>query len=197
MKTLHIVLALLVVNTACSQQKAGTTNTLEKKETPSANTMKTLHNFKVKDISGKEFDLASLKGKKVMVVNVASECGLTPQYENLEKLYKEYGGDKFTIIGFPCNDFGSQEPGTNEEIKTFCTKNYGVTFQIMDKVKVLGDDKCELYEWLTTKDQNGVEESEVKWNFQKYLIDENGNLVKMIPPRTLPDDQEIIDWIKG
>jgi glutathione peroxidase len=197
MKTIHFILALLIANTACSQQKASSSNNIEKKETASAKTMKTLYDFKVKDINGQEFDMASLKGKKVMIVNTASECGLTPQYENLEKLYKEYGGDKFTIIGFPCNDFGAQEPGTNEEIKTFCSKNYGVTFRIMDKVKVLGNDKCELYKWLTSKEQNGVEESVVKWNFQKYLIDENGNFVKMVSPKTLPDDASIIDWIKG
>jgi glutathione peroxidase len=141
--------------------------------------------------------MASLKGKKVMIVNTASECGLTPQYENLEKLNKEYGGDKFVIIGFPCNDFGAQEPGTNEEIKTFCTKNYGVSFQMMDKVDVLGDDKCELYQWLTDASQNGVESTVVKWNFQKYLIDEDGKYFKMISPKTLPDDPEIVKWIKG
>ncbi len=196
MKILASITCLFMLNSACSQVGITTVrkDDTNKKEEKS---MKTLHDFKVKDINGKEFDLASLKGKKVMIVNTASECGLTPQYENLEKVYKQYGGDKFVIIGFPCNDFGAQEPGTNEEIKTFCTKNYGVTFKMMDKVDVLGDDKCELYKWLTDASQNGVESSVVKWNFQKYLIDEDGRFFKMISPKTLPDDAEIIQWITG
>lgn len=202
MKNIYILAGLLAVTVACGQQTTGeqstnaaiTSNT-QKMKTESL--FKTLHDFKVKDIHGKEFDLASLKGKKVMVVNTASECGLTPQYENLEKLYKQYGGDKFTIIGFPANEFGAQEPGSNEEIATFCSKNYGVTFPMMAKVVVKGEGTCEVYQWLTTKAGNGVEDTEVKWNFQKYLIDENGHYVKMIPPKTLPDDPEIITWIKG
>lgn len=159
--------------------------------------MKTLHDYKVKDINGKEFDFSTLKGKKVLIVNVASECGLTPQYENLEKLYKQFGGEKFVIIGFPCNDFGAQEPGSNEEIVAFCSKNYGVTFPLMDKISVNGDDKAPIYQWLTEKKNNGVEDTQVSWNFQKYLIDENGNYVKMLSPKVLPDDKEIINWIKG
>lgn len=156
-----------------------------------------IHEFKVNDIDGKEFDLASLKGKKVMVVNTASKCGLTPQYEALEKLYKELGGDKFTIVGFPANNFMKQEPGTDEEIKEFCQKNYGVTFPMMSKISVKGKDQHPVYEWLTQKEKNGVEDSKVKWNFQKYLIDENGKLVKVISPSTAPMDEEILDWIKG
>ncbi len=156
-----------------------------------------IHEFKVNDIDGKEFDLASLKGKKVMVVNTASKCGLTPQYEALEKLYKELGGDKFTIVGFLANNFMKQEPGTDEEIKEFCQKNYGVTFPMMSKISVKGKDQHPVYEWLTQKEKNGVEDSKVKWNFQKYLIDENGKLVKVISPSTAPMDEEILDWIKG
>ncbi|KAF5078136.1 Glutathione peroxidase BsaA [anaerobic digester metagenome] len=158
---------------------------------------KSFYDFTVTDINGKEFPLSQLKGKKVMVVNTASQCGLTKQYKTLEEVYKTYGGDKFIIIGFPANNFLSQEPGTNDEIKEFCTKNYGVTFPMMSKISVKGDDMHPLYKWLTTKSINGVMDSEVGWNFQKYLIDENGNLVDMVKPRELPDSKRIIDFITG
>ncbi len=160
-------------------------------------TSKSFYDFTVKDIDGKSFDLADLKGKKVMVVNVASKCGLTPQYEQLQELYKEYGGDNFIIIGFPANNFLGQEPGTNSEIKTFCSVNYGVTFPIMSKISVKGEDMHPLYKWLTTKDLNNFEDSEVQWNFQKYLINTDGTIAKVISPKTKPYDQEIIDWIKN
>ncbi len=153
------------------------------------------YDFKVKDIEGNNFDLSSLKGKKVLVVNTASKCGLTPQYEQLQELYEKYGGDNFTIIGFPANNFANQEPGTNKEIEEFCQKNYGVTFTMMDKISVKGDDMNPLYQWLTQKSKNGVMDSEVSWNFQKYLIDEKGNLVKMISPKVKPTDEEVVAWI--
>jgi glutathione peroxidase len=153
------------------------------------------YDFKVKAIDGKEFDLASLKGKKVLVVNTASKCGLTPQYEQLQEVFEKYGGDNFTIIGFPANNFMKQEPGTNEEIAEFCQKNYGVTFQMMEKISVKGDDMHPLYQWLTQKSKNGVLDSEIGWNFQKYLIDEKGNLVKMVAPKVKPNDEEILGWI--
>jgi len=158
---------------------------------------KSFYDFTVTDINGKEFPLSQLKGKKVMVVNTASQCGLTKQYKTLEEVYKTYGGDKFVIIGFPANNFLSQEPGTNDEIKEFCTKNYGVTFPMMSKISVKGDDMHPLYKWLTTKSLNGVMDSEVGWNFQKYLIDESGNLVDMVKPRESPDSKRIIDFITG
>jgi glutathione peroxidase len=154
-----------------------------------------VHQFKVEDIDGTPFDLSSLKGKKVMIVNTASKCGLTPQYEQLEAVYQAYKDSNFTIIGFPANNFMGQEPGSNEEIAEFCQKNYGVSFPMMSKISVKGKDKHELYQFLTEKDLNGLEDNEVKWNFQKYLIDEEGKLVKVIGPTTLPNDQEIIDWI--
>jgi glutathione peroxidase len=153
------------------------------------------YDFKVKDIDGNDFDLSTLKGKKVLVVNTASKCGLTPQYEQLQEVYEKYGGKDFTIIGFPANNFMKQEPGTNAEISEFCTKNYGVTFQMMEKISVKGDDMHPLYQWLTQKSKNGVLDSEVSWNFQKYLIDEKGNLVKMIAPKVKPNDEEIVSWI--
>lgn len=156
-----------------------------------------LHDFTVKSIDGNEFKLSQLKGKKVLVVNTASKCGFTSQYEQLEELYKTYKDQDFIIIGFPANNFKSQEPGTNEEIKTFCQVNYGVTFPMMSKISVKGDDIHPLYVWLTTKEQNGVMDSHVKWNFQKYLIDEKGQLVKTLSSKTSPLDDEIVNWING
>ena len=156
---------------------------------------KSFYDFKVKDIDGKDFDLSSLKGKKVLVVNTASKCGNTPQYEQLQKLYEKYGDKKFVIIGFPANNFGQQEPGTDAEIEEFCTKNYGVTFPMMSKISVKGGDMAPLYKWLTSKSENGVLDSEVTWNFQKYLIDEKGNLVKTVAPKIKPDDDQILSWI--
>ena len=158
---------------------------------------KTLHDFTVKTLEGETFDLAQLKGKKVMVVNTASKCGLTPQYEALEKLYKQYGGSNFVIIGFPANNFMGQEPGSSAEIREFCSKNYGVTFPIMEKISVKGSDIHPLYQWLTEKDQNGVLSSSVSWNFQKFLIDEDGKVVESFAPSEKPDSEKIIAWITG
>lgn len=158
---------------------------------------KSFHDFKVKDIYGDELDLSHFKGKKVLVVNTASKCGLTPQFESLEKLYRTYSSENFVIIGFPANNFMNQEPGSNEEIITFCEENYGVTFPMMSKISVKGDDIHPLYQWLTQKDMNGVTDSEVAWNFQKYLIDEEGNLVKYFSPRQDPLSEEITSWIEG
>jgi glutathione peroxidase len=155
-----------------------------------------IYDFKVTDIDGEAYDLKKLKGKKVMIVNTASKCGLTPQFEELEKLYKTYKDQGFVIIGFPTNDFLSQDPGTNEQIKSFCQKNYGVTFPMMSKIKVKGKDKHPLYEYLTTKSLNKLEDNKVKWNFQKYLIDEKGVLVRVVDPSTSPLDNSIIQWIK-
>lgn len=155
---------------------------------------KSLHDFKVKTLEGETFDLASLKGKKVLVVNTASECGYTPQYKDLEALYKTYNSKNFTIIGFPCNDFGGQEPGTSSDIKAFCTKNYGVTFPMMEKVSI---GTSPVYQWLTSKAQNGVLDATVKWNFNKFLIDENGKVVKHLASSVKPMDAEITNWIEG
>lgn len=206
MKTTLSILAISII-AACTTSKDSTLSengraangeystvgTKTEKESTSMN----LHSFKVTDIDGKEFDMASLKGKKVLIVNTASECGLTPQYEQLEEVYKKYGGAKFEIIGFPANNFGAQEPGADTTIAAFCKKNYGVTFKMMSKISVKGDDQHELYQWLTKKDKNGVEDAPVTWNFQKFLIDENGNLVKSVSPRVLPNDESIVNWIKG
>lgn len=180
MKILFACITLTLLNFTCS-----TTET------------KTIYDFKVTDIHNKEFDFASVKGKKIMIVNTASECGLTPQYEQLQKMYEKYKDRNFVVIGFPANNFGQQEPGSDDEIATFCKANYGVTFPMMSKISVQGEDMAPIYRYLTEKSQNDLEDSEVKWNFQKYLIDTNGKLVKVISPRTLPDDPEIVAWIES
>jgi glutathione peroxidase len=163
----------------------------------SAMAQKTLYDFKVKTIEGKDYDLSNLKGKKVLIVNVASKCGLTPQYEDLQKLYDTYRDKNFVILGFPANNFMNQEPGSNEEIMEFCDSKYGVTFQMMDKISVKGDDIHPLYKWLTQKSQNGVLDAEVSWNFQKFMIDEKGYLVDFAPPREKPLSEKIVAWITG
>jgi len=173
------------------------TSTKKTSKTDKVMAKENIYQFKVQDLSGDTFDFASLKGKKVMIVNTASKCGLTPQYKDLEAIYKEYKDKGFVIVGFPANNFASQEPGTNKEIETFCQQNYGVTFPMMDKVSVKGDDMCDVYKFLTQKSKNGLQDSEVEWNFQKYLINEKGELVKVIKPRTLPTDPEVINWIKS
>ncbi len=157
----------------------------------------TIYQFKVADLDGNDFDFSTLKGKKILVVNTASECGLTPQYEQLQAIYEQYKDKNFVIIGFPANNFGAQEPGTNEQIATFCQKNYGVTFPMMSKISVKGKDMHKIYQFLTQKTKNGLQDSEVEWNFQKYLINENGELEKVISPRVLPTDTEIVNWIEG
>ncbi|SNR90029.1 glutathione peroxidase [Flavobacterium sp. ov086] len=191
-----IFIACSVVFFLSSQLQAQTSKTKVSK-TDKVMTKETIYQFKVQDLSGDPFDFASLKGKKILIVNTASKCGLTPQYKDLEAVYKEYKDKGFVIVGFPANNFASQEPGTNKEIETFCQQNYGVTFPMMDKVSVKGDDMCEVYKFLTQKSKNGLQDSEVEWNFQKYLINEKGELVKVIKPKTLVTEPEVINWIKS
>jgi glutathione peroxidase len=155
------------------------------------------YNFTVTSLDGKDYSFKQLIGKKVMIVNTASKCGFTPQYEQLELLYKEFGGDNFVIIGFPANNFLSQEPGTDAQIREFCDSRFGVTFPMMSKISVKGSDMHPLYKWLTDKKLNGVADSDVKWNFQKYLIDEKGVLVLVIPPKESPRSDQIIKWLKN
>ena len=157
---------------------------------------KTLYDFKATTIEGKPFDFSSLKGKKVMIVNTASECAFTPQFSKLQELYEEYGGDDFEIIGFPCNDFGGQDPAGNDVIYDFCTKKYGVTFTMMEKISIKGDDEHPIYKWLTNSNDNGVLDAKVTWNFQKFLIDRNGNVVESIAPITGPKNRRIIEWLQ-
>lgn len=152
-------------------------------------------NAKVRSIDGTEYDYSGLKGKKVLIVNTASECGYTPQYEDLEKLYQAYK-DKLIILGFPANNFGGQEPGTNEEIKEFCKTKYSVTFPMFEKISVAGDDMAPIYKWLTSKDLNGWNDQQPKWNFNKYLLDEEGNLVKYYSSAVKPMSDEIVSQLK-
>ena len=156
-----------------------------------------IYDFTVKDIYGEDFSLSEYKGQKIMIVNTASKCGLTYQYEHLQDLYETYKDQNFEIIGFPSNDFAMQERGSNDEIASFCQKNYGVTFRMMSKIKVKGSNKHPLYTFLTEKRYNGYKDSTVKWNFQKYLIGEEGKLEKIISPKDNPKDPKVIDWIKS
>lgn len=188
-----LVLFLAITSLWSCQNQAQKTQ--PKSETPM--TKETIYQFKVTDLEGNDFDFSTLKGKKILVVNTASKCGLTPQYEQLQAIYEKYKDKNFVIIGFPANNFGAQEPGNNTEIATFCQKNYGVTFPMMSKISVKGNDMHAIYQFLTQKAKNGLQDSEVEWNFQKYLINENGELAKVLSPRVLPTDAEIINWIEG
>ena len=154
------------------------------------------HDFTLYDIDGKLKSMADFKGKKILVVNVASKCGLTPQYEKLQLLYNQFRMRDFEIVGFPANNFLRQEPGTNEEIKSFCIKNYGVTFPIMSKISVKGKGIHALYKWLTRKSDNGVINAPVSWNFQKFLIGEDGQWLTYFSPKTDPLSVEIVNWLK-
>lgn len=152
--------------------------------------IKSVYDFKVDGLEGGSINLSTYKGKKILIVNTASKCGYTPQYEGLEKLY-EQNKDKLVIIGFPANNFMFQEPGDNAEIKTFCQKNYGVTFPMAAKISVKGKKMHPLYVWLTQKKYNHYSDNSVKWNFQKYLIDEKGNLVGVFAPGVDPLSEEM------
>ncbi len=156
-----------------------------------------IHQFKAKTINGALFNFENLKGKKILIVNTASKCGLTPQFKDLETIFEKYKDKNFTIIGFPCNQFKEQDAVSNADINAFCTRNYGVTFTMMEKIDVKGDSACEIYKWLTTKQLNGVMNSSVKWNFQKYMVDENGFLVDFVLPFKKPDCSKIINWINN
>ena len=154
-----------------------------------------IHSFTVKSIDGKNLHLSSFKGKKILIVNTASKCGYTPQYEGLEKVYEQYK-DKLVILGFPCNQFGGQEPGSNEEIVAFCKKNYGVSFPLADKIDVKGDNIAPIYQWLTMKSKNGILDASIGWNFNKFLIDENGKMMAYFPSSVKPDSEDILKYLK-
>jgi len=154
-----------------------------------------IHQFKIKSIEGKTIDFASYKGKKILVVNTASACGYTPQYEGLQKLY-EFKKSQLVIIGFPCNQFGGQESGTEAEIQTFCKSRYGVTFPLSAKIDVKGKNIAPLYKWLCSKSENGVLDAEIKWNFNKFLLDENGKLLAYFPSSVTPNSEEILKFLK-
>ena len=160
-------------------------------ETNTSENKPSLYNISINSITGELINFEDFKGKKILIVNTASECGFTEQYEDLEKLYKVYK-DKLVVLGVPCNQFGGQEPGTLAEIQSFCKVNYGVTFLLTEKVDVKGENQHPLYSWLTAKEMNGVKSSTVKWNFQKYLIDENGCFVDYFYSTTKPMSSKII-----
>lgn len=156
---------------------------------------KTIYDYKVESLDGGEINFADFKGKKILIVNTASECGFTPQYADLEKVYQQYK-DKVVIIGFPANNFGGQEPGTNAEIGAFCQKNYGVTFPMAAKVSVKGDDTAPIFKYLTEKELNGVKNTAILWNFTKFLLDENGKLIDTFISTTKPTDDAIVKYFK-
>lgn len=191
MKTIILIISLAIGTFTLYNKGTNNTNTTNTKEMKATS----FYDIKIKGIDGKNIDLSSYKGKKVMIVNVASECGYTPQYEQLEQLYKD-NVKRLVIIGCPSNDFGGQEPGTNDQIVAFCKKNYGVTFPLTDKVGITKNTH-ELYQWLTQKTKNGVSDNEVKWNFTKFLIDEKGQLVKSLPSGVTPMDDQITKWVKS
>jgi glutathione peroxidase len=191
MKTLILIISLAIGTFTLYKSDIKNTTTFNTKEMKPTS----FYDIKIKGIDGKNMDLSVYKGKKIMIVNVASECGYTPQYEQLEQLYKD-NVKNLIIIGCPSNDFGGQEPGTNEQIVSFCKKNYGVTFPLTDKVGITKNTH-ELYQWLTQKTKNGVSDNEVKWNFTKFLIDENGHLSKCFPSGVTPMDDQITKWIKS
>ncbi|MEO6490027.1 MAG: glutathione peroxidase [Ferruginibacter sp.] len=158
---------------------------------PVNDTSKSIYQFKVESLDGNMIDFSSFKGKKILVVNTASECGYTPQYKDLQELYDKYK-NKLVIVGFPANNFGGQEPGSNTEIKSFCEKNYGVTFPMAAKISVKGDDIAPIYQWLTHKEQNGILDAEIKWNFNKFLLDESGKMIAYFPSKVKPMSDEIL-----
>jgi glutathione peroxidase len=154
-----------------------------------------IHSFKVESIDGGTIDFSKFKGKKILVVNTASKCGYTPQYEGLEKLYEQYK-DKLVIVGFPANNFGGQEPGSNADIKQFCTSNFNVQFPMAAKVSVKGSDAAPIFKWLTQKSENGVLDANISWNFNKFLLDENGQLIQHFSSKVEPDSEAITKYLK-
>lgn len=199
-QSIIIVFSLLFLFACADQKKSDQSRETATQETEAGEAEKivaeNIYQFKVEDLYGDAFDFSTLKGKKIMVVNTASKCGLTPQYKDLQKLYDTYKDSGFVIVGFPANNFSEQEPGTNEEIAEFCEQNYGVSFPMMSKISVKGNDMHPLYQFLTEKNKNGYTDSEVEWNFQKYLINPNGELEKVISPKTLPTDASVISWLE-
>ncbi len=184
----HLVLCTIFGLTACSQSKKNTKNTMSTSNNTS------FYDFEIETIDGNIVSLDQYKGKKVLLVNVASKCGYTPQYEDLQALHDMHG-DRVAILGFPANNFGGQEPGSNEEIAQFCSKNYGVTFPMFSKISVKGDDTHPLYQWLSKKEKNGFTDQAPTWNFCKYLVDEDGKLIGFYPSSVNPFDEVLLNKI--
>ena len=154
----------------------------------------TFYDLSARNIDGDTINFSVFRGKKVLVVNTASECMLTPQYKKLQELYEEYGGDDFEIVAFPCNDFGNQEPGTNEDIKDFCAQ-YNISFTLMEKISIKDNEEHPVYRWLTNSSENGTLDAKVRWNFQKFLIDSTGHVIDFVGPAGSPYNKRIIDWL--
>ncbi|RQP13570.1 MAG: glutathione peroxidase [Chryseobacterium sp.] len=192
MKTILLGASLLAFSVACNgQQQNKKVNTVKQQTMKAGN----IYSYKVPSLAGGDIDFSDFRGKKILVVNTASECGYTPQYEDLQKLYEQYK-DRLVIVGFPANNFGGQEPGSNEEIKTFCEANYGVSFPMAAKVSVKGDDEAPIFKYLTRQELNGVKDTDIKWNFTKFLLDENGRLIDSFPSKVKPTDGEIVKYLK-
>jgi glutathione peroxidase len=153
--------------------------------------------FKMQSLDGKDVDLNKYAGKVVLVVNVASKCGLTPQYKELQALHEKYADQGLAVLGFPCNQFGAQEPGTPDEIREFCQSNYGVSFDLFGKINVNGEDACPLYKYLTALDTKPTGSGKISWNFEKFLVGRDGEVVARFAPRTKPDDAEVIKLIEA
>ena len=185
------LIAAAAILVSCVQAKTNNLNNENMSTTSVTDSAKSIHSFSVKALDGSTINFADYKGKKILVVNTASECGYTPQYKELEALYEKYK-EKLVIVGFPANNFGGQEPGSNTEIKTFCEKNYGVTFPMAEKISVKGNDTAPVYKWLTSKAENGVLDADIKWNFNKFLLDENGHIIAKFDSGTTPMSEEII-----
>ncbi|PWN67239.1 glutathione peroxidase [Chryseobacterium oncorhynchi] len=185
-----LLLSFVAILQSCTNQKSEISKAKTKELMG-----KTIYDFKVESLDGKEINFADFKGKKILIVNTASECGFTPQYADLEKVYEEYK-DKLVVVGFPANNFGGQEPGTNTEIGTFCQKNYGVTFPMAAKVSVKGDDIAPIFKYLTEQELNGVKNTSILWNFTKFLIDENGKLIDTYVSTTKPTSESITKHLK-
>lgn len=190
-KILILLLSAGALLQSCKNQK----NDVSQTKTADQQMSKTIYDFKVESLDGQEINFANFKGKKILVVNTASECGFTPQYADLEKLSKDYA-DNLVIVGFPANNFGGQEPGSNTEIGAFCEKNFGVTFPMAAKVSVKGDDTAPIFKFLTEKDLNGVKNTAILWNFTKFLIDENGHLIDTFISTTKPTSESITKYLK-
>jgi len=189
------VALIALVSCIGANDRKSPNNLIQQASMPENNLSKTVHDFTLKTIDGKDVNLAAYKGKKILIVNVASKCGYTPQYDELQKFHEKYG-EKVAVLGFPANNFGGQEPGSNEEIATFCKKNYGVSFQMFAKISVTGEDQHPLYKWLSTKAENGWNDQAPRWNFCKYLVDENGKLLKYFGSGVKPFDDEIVNLVK-
>lgn len=186
-----VLSALAFVQSCTGQKKEKTMSKMENKPAPES-----IYDFTVPALEeGKTINFADFKGKKILIVNTASECGFTPQYADLEKISEEYK-DKVVVVGFPANNFGGQEPGSNKEISTFCTRNYGVTFPMAAKVSVKGDDIAPIFKYLTDKNLNGIKNTTILWNFTKFLIDENGHLIDSFVSTTKPTSQSITKYFQ-